>query len=163
MPKGWNWIMGHLLVLPKYLDKLPPDASVVFAMRDLCEEFTDTELFLIDFWPMYTPLFTIFGPEPIAQVCNKYNLPKPGGAAKYMRPITGGPDLVYMNGDDWKYWRSLFNPGFSTGAVLNHVPHIVDSVLVFRTKLIEEVGRGMFSLDELATKLTQEIILKVTL
>lgn len=163
MPKGWNWITGHLLVLQKYLDGIPPDAAVAFAMRDLCWEFADTELFLIDFWPMYPPLFTLFGPEATSQVCNKYNLPKPLVAATSMRPVTGGPDIVSMNGDEWKYWRSLFNPGFSTGAMLNHVPHIVDSVLVFRKKVIEKVGKGMFFLDELTTKLTQEVILKVTL
>ncbi|KUI57505.1 hypothetical protein VP1G_04778 [Cytospora mali] len=163
MPKQWSWITGHLLVLQKYVDRIPPDAAVAFAMRDLCEEFADTELFLMDFWPVYPPLFTVFGPGPISQICNKYNLPKTAIASQFMRPITGGPNLITMNGDEWKYWRSLFNPGFSTGAMLNNVPHIVDSVLVFREKLIGMVGKGMFSLDELATKLTMEIILKVTL
>lgn len=163
MPKGWNWITGHLLILQKYLDGIPPDAAVAFAMRDLCWEFADTELFLIDFWPMYPPLYTLFGPEAINQVCNKYNMPKPLVSATSMRPVAGGPDIVSMNGDEWKYWRSLFNPGFSTGAVLNHVPHIIDSVLVFREKLIQKIGKGMFPLDELTTKLTQEVILKVTL
>ncbi|KAI3391108.1 hypothetical protein diail_7959 [Diaporthe ilicicola] len=163
MPKEWSWFTGHLLVLQKYLDGVPPDAAVALAMRDLCEEHADTELFLMDFWPVYPPLFTVFGPESINQICNKYNLPKPAVASRFMEPVTGGPNLVSMNGDEWKYWRSLFNPGFSTGAMLNGVPHIVDSVLVFREKLIHRIGKGMFSLDDLATKLTQEIILKVTL
>ncbi|KAK7738318.1 hypothetical protein SLS53_006126 [Cytospora paraplurivora] len=157
------WITGHLLVLQKYVDGIPADAAVAFAMRDLCEEFADTELFLMDFWPVYPPLFTVFGPEPINQICNKYNLPKTAVASRFMQPVTGGPNLITMNGDEWKYWRSLFNPGFSTGAMLNNVPHIVDSVLVFRKKLIRMIGKGMFSLDELTTKLTMEIILKVTL
>lgn len=163
MPKGWNWFTGHLLVLQKYVDGIPPDAAVAFAMRDLCEEFPDSELFLMDFWPVYPPLYTVFGPEPISQICNKYNLPKTAVAERFMQPVTGGPNLVSMNGDEWKRWRSLFNPGFSAGAMLDNVPHIVDSVLVFRDKLIERVGQGMFSLDELATRLTFEIILKVTL
>lgn len=62
-----------------------------------------------------------------------------------MHPITGGPNLISMNGDEWKYWRSLFNPGFSTGAMLDNVPHVVDSVLVFRERLIARVGKRMFS------------------
>lgn len=41
-----------------------------------------------------------------------------------------------------------------TGAVLNHVPHIVDSVLVLRKNLIAKAGKGIFCFDELATKLT---------
>lgn len=150
-------------MLQKYLDRVPPDAAVALAMRDLCEEHADTEVFLIDIWPVYPALFTLFGPESISQICNKYNLPKPAVASRFMQPVTGGPNLISMNGDEWKYWRSLFNPGFSTSTMLNDVPYIVDSVLVFREKLIQRVGQGVFLLDELATKLTQEIILKVTL
>lgn len=163
MPKEWSWITGHLLVLQKYVDGIPPDAAVAFAMRDLSQEYADTELFLVDFWPVYPALFTVFGPGAIDKICNKYNLPKTITGAKSMNPVTGGPSLISMNGDEWKYWRSLFNPGFSTGAMLNNVPHIVDSVLVFREKLIESIGKGMFSLDEFTTKLTMEVILKVTL
>ncbi|KAI1855547.1 hypothetical protein JX266_000412 [Neoarthrinium moseri] len=163
MPKEWSWITGHLLVLQKYVDGIPPDAAVAFAMRDLAQDFAHTELFLMDFWPVYPPLFTVFGPESISQICNKYNLPKTAVAAKFMKPISGGPNLVSMNGDEWKYWRSLFNPGFATGAMLNNVPHIVDSILVFREKLVERIGKGMFSLDDFTTRLTTEIILKVTL
>lgn len=163
MPKEWSWITGHLLVLQKYVDGIPPDAAVVFAMRDLAQEFADTEVFLMDFWPVYPPLFTVFGPEPISQVCSKYNLPKTVTASNFLKPIAGGPSILSMNGDEWKYWRSLFNPGFATGAMLNNVPHIVDSTLVFREKLIEMIGEGMFSLDEFTTRLTTEIILKVTL
>ena len=163
MPKEWSWITGHLLVLQKHVNGIPPDAAVVFAMRDLCQQFTHTEIFLMDFWPVYPPLLTVFGPEAASQVCNKYNLPKTAVANRFMKPVAGGPNLVAMNGDEWKYWRSLFNPGFSTGAMLNNVSHIVDSALVFREKLIGMAGKGMFSLDEFTTKLAMEIILKVTL
>ncbi|KAI1358335.1 putative cytochrome P450 [Xylaria arbuscula] len=163
MPKEWSWVTGHLLVLRKYIDKIPPDVAVAFAMRDLSQEFADTEIFLMDVWPVYPALFTLFGPETITEVCNKHNLPKTTVADSSMRPVAGGPALISMNGDEWKYWRSLFNPGFSTGAMLNNVPHVVDSALVFREKLVENIGKGMFSLDELTTNLTMEVILKVTL
>ncbi|KAJ8122622.1 hypothetical protein O1611_g9796 [Lasiodiplodia mahajangana] len=38
-----------------------------------------------------------------------------------------------------------------------------DSALMFRKKPIENIGKGMFLLDELTTKLAMEVILKVTL
>jgi cytochrome P450 len=110
MPKEWSWITGHLLVLQQYVDGIPPDAAVAFAMRDLCQEYSHTEVFLMDFWPVHPPLLTVFGPEAISQVCNKYNLPKTVVASRFMKPVAGGPNLVSMNGDEWKYWRSLFNP-----------------------------------------------------
>ncbi|KAJ3578867.1 hypothetical protein NPX13_g1693 [Xylaria arbuscula] len=135
MPKEWSWVTGHLLVLQKYIDKIPPSAAVAFAMRDLSQEFADTEIFLMDVWPVYPALFTLFGPETITEVCNKHNLPK----------------------------TTVADSCFSTGAMLNNVPHVVDSALVFREKLVENIGKGMFSLDELTTNLAMEVILKVTL
>lgn len=164
MPKGWNWFTGHLLVLQKYVDWIPPDAAIAFAMRNLCQEgFADTKLFLMNFWPMYPPLFTVFGPGLISQICNKYNLPKTAVLSQFIEPVTGGPNVLTMNGDEWKHWRSLFNPGFSTRAMLNNVPHIVDSAQVFRKNLIQMVRKGISSLDEMATNFTTEVILKVTL
>lgn len=47
--------------------------------------------------------------------------------------------------------------------MVNNVPHIVDSVLIFRAKLIDGIGKGMVSLDDLATKLNTDVILKVSL
>ncbi|KAI9148738.1 putative sterigmatocystin biosynthesis P450 monooxygenase stcS [Paramyrothecium foliicola] len=163
MPK-WNWVTGHLLVLQNYINGIPPDAAVAFALRDLAQnEFADREVFLMDYWPMYPPQLVVFGPEICNQVCNKYNLPKPAIISEAMRPISGGPDLVTMNGEEWKYWRSVFNPGFSTGAMAGNVPYIIDSVRVFREKLVAMIGKGIFSLDEFTTQLTTEVILKVTL
>lgn len=163
MPEGWSWLTGHLLVLQKYVDEIPPDAAVAYAMRELSKHFTDTELFLMDFWPVYPPLYVVFGPGPISQICNKYNLPKDAIVTQFMQPVTGGPNMLTLNGDEWKKWRSLFNPGFSSGAMLNNIPHIVDSVLLFREKLIRRIGGEMFSLDEMTKRLAMEVILKVTL
>ncbi|KAI1418309.1 hypothetical protein F5Y13DRAFT_148960 [Hypoxylon sp. FL1857] len=79
-----------------------------------------------------------------------------------MEPVTGGPNLLFMGREEWIYRRS-FNNGFSNGAMLNNVPHIADSIMVFRGEPVEMVGKGMFSLDEFTTKTTIEIILEVTL
>ncbi|PHH79136.1 hypothetical protein CDD82_2575 [Ophiocordyceps australis] len=163
MPKEWSWFTGHLLVFQKYRDKIPPDATVTYALRDLSKEFADTEVFLIDSWPVVKAFLMLTGTKASMQVCNEYNMPKSAIVARVMRPVTGGPDLVSMNGQEWKYWRRIFNPGFSSGAMLNNVPHVVDSVLVFREKLVEMVGKGMFSLGDFTTRLTSEVILKVTL
>jgi cytochrome P450 len=163
MPKEWSWVFGHLLVLQKYVDKLPLDAAVTYATQALCDEFADAELYFMDFWPVYPPLYIVFGPELAHQISNKYNMPKTANVSSFMEPITGGPNLLTMNGDEWRRWRALFNPGFSTGAMLHNVPLVVDSVLTFREKLIEMIGKGHFSLDDFASRLTLEVILKVTL
>ncbi|KAK8131349.1 cytochrome P450 [Apiospora sp. TS-2023a] len=163
MPEGWSWVTGHLLVLQKYVERMPPGANVMFATRDMCQELcADTEVIFMDIWPAYSAHYIVSGPGPSSQIC-KDNLPKTAIMSRLMRQVTGGPDMLTMNGNDWKYCRSLFNPGFSTGAMSNNVPHIVDSMLVFRQKLIDTIGKGMIRLDDFTNQLTAEIILKVTL
>jgi cytochrome P450 len=122
MPEGWNWLTGYLLILRKYVDSLPSDANVKLAMRDLALEFTDTEVFLMDVWPVYPAILIVFDPDTAVQISNKYNLPKTDMHLRFMKPITGGPDLISMSGQEWKTWRSLFNSGFSSGAMMESVP-----------------------------------------
>lgn len=68
MPEGWSWFFGHILVLQKYVDQLPHNTSVVFALREMSQEFTDTEVYMVDFWPVSQPLLTMLGPETISNV-----------------------------------------------------------------------------------------------
>lgn len=73
----WSWWFGHLTVLQKELNGLPANVNVYSAMQNLIDKHSDTEVFLMDFWPMFDPVLMIFGPETSAQVSNKFNLPKP--------------------------------------------------------------------------------------
>jgi hypothetical protein len=163
MPAGWSWWTGHLLVLQRHLNSLPADANVYLAMQHLVEAHSDTDMFLFDFWPAFDQVLMISSPEASMQVSNKYNLPKPLSQHKSMAPIVGGPSLISMNNEDWKFWRALLNPGFSAANMLDRVPDMVDSVQVFYDKLLSKSDGGIFSLDEIATQLTMDIIMKVTL
>ncbi|KAF2111948.1 cytochrome P450 [Lophiotrema nucula] len=159
----WSWTFGHLRTLQKYTDKLPPNANVVLANWDLMNDFPESEVLLLDTWPVYPPLLLVSSPEIATQISTKYNLPKMVMHSKMMKPITGGPNLLTMDGDEWKTWRSLFNPGFSTQAIMDQVPYIVDCVSTFCQKLKEKVDKDIVILDDLTSRLTFEIITKVTL
>lgn len=163
MPKEWSWFTGHLLTLQKYVDRLPPDANVNLAMAELAREHSDTEIFLMDFWPVYPPLLMVYDPDAAVQVSTKYNLPKTSMHLHFMKPITGGPNLISMSDQEWKTWRSLFNPGFSTAALTEGIPHIVKCTQVFQEKLKERTEAGITILDDLTTRLTMDVILKLTL
>ncbi|PKY00379.1 putative cytochrome P450 [Aspergillus campestris IBT 28561] len=162
MPE-WSWITGHLLVLNKYLKTLPRDVSVNLAVRDLALEYGATEIFLLDMWPIYPAELVVYDPDAAIQITSKWNLPKTEKFAHAMTPITGGPSLIAMGGAEWKRWRALFNPGFSAASMTDLVPSIVDSAQVFCDKLRDRVGKGLFLLDDLTTRLTMDVILKVTL
>ncbi|KAL4900590.1 hypothetical protein BDW74DRAFT_188205 [Aspergillus multicolor] len=153
MPKDWSWFTGHLLCLKKYTDRLPADAHVLLPTDELAREFSDTEMFLIDTWPVFPALIMVYDPDAAVHISTKYNLPKSPFLPSLLHPITGGPSLVSMNDAEWKKWRSIFNPGFT----------IVDSVQVFCDILRTRVGSGLIQLVELTTRLTMEVILRVTL
>jgi hypothetical protein len=163
MPDGWSWLFGHSLVLLRYTKRFPPLANVAIAMQELSREFTDTEMFLVDIWPSYPTSIIIFNPEAANLVTQKYNLPKPPMAGDSVEPIVGGPSILSMNTAQWKTWRSLLNPGFSATSLLHHIPYIVDCVQVFCDKLDSNVGHGVISLDDFATRLTFDVIMKVAL
>ena len=163
MPE-WSWWTGHLMVLKDHLDCLPPDVNVYYAMEDLVfKHHANTGIFLMDYWPMFEPVLMISSPEISNQVSNQYNLQKPDEQEGSFLPIIGGSSLITMNNDEWKLWRSLFSPGFSSTHMLDLVPTIVASVEIFCDILQGKAGREAFQLDELTSRLTLEIITKVTL
>lgn len=163
VPAGWSWWFGHLLVLNKKLQCLPSDVNVYTALRDLVEEHTDTEVFLMDLWPMFSPTLMISGPELAHQVAIKYDFPKPSHQESSFKPIIGGKSLITDNGEPWKFWKSLLTPGFSPGHMLSLVPSLVDAMETFCGLLEEKAGNGVFSLDDMAMKLAMDVITKTTL
>ncbi|KAJ4344810.1 uncharacterized protein N0V89_012554 [Didymosphaeria variabile] len=141
MPAGWSWCFGHLRVLDQKLQQLPSDANIYLAMEDM-ENHADAEVFLMDLWPVFEPVLMISGPDLAIQASTTYELPKPRDQTNSMRPMIGGASLLTMNEQQWKVWRSLLNPGFSSSHMLSLVPTIVDSVEVFREQLRGHVDKG---------------------
>jgi cytochrome P450 len=68
-----------------------------------------------------------------------------------------------MNGDQWKLWRSLLNPGFSASHMLSLIPSVVDAVDVFCQLLKEKVHTGVFSMDTMAVDLAMDVITRTAL
>ncbi|KAN0108650.1 cytochrome P450 [Hyaloscypha variabilis] len=163
MLAGWSWLAGHTLVLLRYSSRFPPLANVALVLQAMLEEYPESEMFLIDLWPAMPPVIVNCNPDVAMLVSQKYNLPKSSTVEQAIEPIVGGPSILTMNGSDWKTWRSRFNPGFSAASLMGHVPYIVDRVQVFCEKLQASVGRDIISLDDFATRLTFEIIMKVSL
>lgn len=72
--------------------------------------------------------------------------------------------MVASEGQDWKTWRSAFNPGFSNAHLMSVMPAIVDDVSIL-CNILEEKARGnqLFRMEHFATRLTIDIIGKVVL
>ena len=164
MPVGWSWVSGHMLVLIRYTSRFLPLADLNLALQEISHEFADHESFLLDLWPFQPPVIVTFNPETATLVTQKLHLPKPKMSHEMFKAIAGGPNLISMNGNEWKTWRSLSAPGFSSPNVIDHVCYIVELVEIFCDKLCTaSVENTVASLDDFATRLTFDVIMKITL
>lgn len=121
-------------------------------------------VFYLDTWPLGMQILFLSTPETCYQVTQERSLPKDEVLATFMKPLLGGNDLVTMEGNEWKTWRNIFNPGFSTGHMMTLMPNIVQEVSIFCEILREHAVKGdLFQLEEVATRLTVDIIGKITL
>ena len=77
-------------------------------------------------------------------------------------PVTGGPNLLTMNGPQWKEWRGIFNPAFAQSYLQDQISAVVESAEIFCRKLRERQDT-VFCLEDIATRLTMDIIIKVAL
>ena len=69
-----------------------------------------------------------------------------------------------MDGQEWKTWRSIFNPGFSASHLMTIVPDIVKETAVFSKVLPEHVEKhDIFSMKGLTDNLAMDVIGKVVL
>lgn len=118
----------------------------------------------MDVWPFAMPIFYIFDPTLSQQVTQDHSLPKFDGLKPFMVHLAGPGDMVSSNGQHWKKWRTIFNPGFAASHLITLTPLILDKAAIFIEKLAEHAKRGdVFRLEEDATRLTVDIIGKVTL
>lgn len=162
MPPDWSWIFGHLLAFGKYAAQLPADANVLSGNAQVGIDMGQ-ETYLLDLWPMAKPMLFVGNVDIAMDVAGKYNLPKDGFIREGMSRVTGGPDILSINGPEWKFWRAMFNPGFSQTNVNAQTALILDSVETFCQILREHAGKDIFSLVPMTTRLTMEVIVKLSL
>ena len=69
-----------------------------------------------------------------------------------------------MDGREWKYWRNIFNPGFSASHLMTLVPDIVRETMVFCEVLQGHArAQDIFPVKTLTDNLAMDVIGKVVL
>ncbi|KAK4908195.1 hypothetical protein LTR49_022881 [Elasticomyces elasticus] len=113
---------------------------------------------------MADPMLLIFDPDIAQQITVENNQPKYHGMADFLVHIAGPDDMVASDGELWRKWRTIFNPGFSSSHLMSLVPGIVDDSLVFCDVMRKHADNGNpFRLEETVTRVTVDIIGKVVL
>lgn len=161
-----NFVLGHLGLVASIQKKLPSDAHGHYLADQIRQKYPDLgPTFYLDLWPFSDPMLIVTDPEVIAQFSAPDRLlPKHPGIKAYMHPLSGGLDLNSLDGETWKYWRKLFNPGFSAAHMQSLVPTIVEEVVTFRGDLYRRAQEGkMFPFEDHALNLAIDVIGRVAL
>ena len=158
-------VFGHLIVLARVMSKIPNDAHPHYVADQLRQTYPGMgPTFFLDGWPFITSTLVITSPDTLAQITTKHVLPKFPAIKEYLYPVANGKEFVSMDGEEWKYWRSIYNSGFSAGHMMTLVPDIVKETSVF-CDLLQNHAReqDMFRMKGLTDNLAMDIIGKVVL
>ncbi|KAF7900825.1 hypothetical protein EAF00_003046 [Botryotinia globosa] len=115
-----HWLLGHIPLSASIIGSLPPYAHGVYVGDQIRQRYPhlDSALYL-DNWPLAAPILVVLKPDMMYQLIQANQIPKDKSIRAFLKPLTGESDLVTLEGDTWKYWRAIFNPGFSAGYVSN--------------------------------------------
>lgn len=160
----WHPLFGHLCLASSILGAFPPGAHAHYLCEEIRKRYPDLgPVYYLDLWPFSVPFLVITSPSVTRNLMNRLPAKDPAFLS-FMRPITGGKDMLCTEGDLWKHWRSIFNPGFSPSHIMTLVPDIIKDVVVFRDILREHAKTGdIFRLEDQTTNLTLDIIGRVVL
>lgn len=80
--------MGHLLLLPNILKRLPKDSQQPDAFEVLSLDFEHTDsLFYLDLWPFSSPFLIASSPAYAIQAYQQHDLPRPSVLEPFFRTI----------------------------------------------------------------------------
>ena len=158
-----SFILGHLGTIAKIAMQYPREMhgqSVPLAILKRHPEYLERGAIYMDVWPVGYPMLAVFDPDMMAQFTQDQSQLKHPGLRAEMGPFTGAKDLVSTEGQEWKMWRSIFNPGFSAKNLQSLVPHFLEEALVFRDTLrkFATSGEVIPKLEEHTTAATVDMI-----
>lgn len=153
------------MVVGKIMSKLPSDVHGHVLPRQISKAYPGLgPLFYVDTWPFGPPILAVISANGANQITVAHSLPKFAMLREYMKPMTGGMDLTTLEGQQWKTWRTVFNPGFSANYLMTVVPQMLKDVVVFCKILEKQAASGeVFAMDPLTINLNLDIIGRLAL
>ncbi|KAH8778644.1 cytochrome P450 [Diaporthe sp. PMI_573] len=158
---------GHLEIMGKIQAKYPTDLHPQCMPLLLAQEYpeiAEQAVLYLDTWPFSHPMLAVFHPDMMAQFTQDNSRPKHTQMREEFHILSGCNDLVNQEGQVWKMWRSIFNPGFSVKNLMSLVPAFLEEIQVFRDWLNEIADSGqVVQLEAKAMRATGDIIGRATL
>lgn len=147
-------------------DKTPfsTKISIAYVILQTYPELMNKGLIYLDPWPFGEPLLAVFHPDMMAQFTQDKSLPKDALVRYELAPMTGNKDLVSMDGQEWKRWRSIFNPGFSAKNITALVPGFLEEIQVLKERLVAAAESGQaIVMEETVRTATVDVICRAAL
>ena len=121
-------------------------------------------IYYLDTWPFGPQMLVVASTDGLHQITQEHSLPKYHALKEFLKPIAEGLDIVTMEGDLWRTWRGIFNPGFSAGHLMGLTKDIVEETDRF-CDILQEYSRNgkIFRMKHLTDNLTMDIIGRVVL
>ena len=161
----WNPVFGHLYFCYKIASTLPGDAHPNYLPDMIRRELPCLgPIFYLDTWPFGPQMLIVASTNGLYQMTQEHSLPKYPALKDFLQPIAEGLDLVTMEGDLWKTWRGVFNPGFSANYLMTLTQGIVKETEEFCGTLQNlSLNRNVFRMKDLTDNLTMDIIGRIVM
>ncbi|KAI0145372.1 cytochrome P450 [Xylariaceae sp. FL1272] len=177
-----SWIFGHLSIVLAFHREWAWDSNFtqrfghyisINWQRFFPAESECPHLIYVDLWPVANPVMYSLKAYISNQMVLGRNVPKSQMQGDFLGPISDGKDFNCTSDfEEWKLWRSRFNPGFSHANLQSWIPNILEEVEIFADGLRRRCGRGnewgeVFPLEEashnLAFDVTGHVVLNIRL
>ncbi|PQE22545.1 Cytochrome P450 protein [Rutstroemia sp. NJR-2017a BVV2] len=148
----YSYLLGHLPVVLTFHREWAMDANLTQTLglyiANNWQKFYPREnrrppIIYLDLWPIAEPLAISIDVSTSNQmVFDKMNLPKSHMEGDYLIPLTKGKDFGSLSGNEWRFWRTTFNPTFGAANIAALVPAICEEVETFTRRLEDRCGDG---------------------
>ena len=153
-------ILGHLPCAYKMTSSLPKDAHPHYLPDTIRRAMPELgPVYYLDTWPFGPQMLVVRSLSSLHQITQIHSLPKYHALKSFLEPIADGRDIVTMEGQMWKTWRNIFNPGFSATHLMTLTAGIVEETVKF-CELLQDYSRSqnIFEMKSLTDFLALDVI-----
>lgn len=138
--------------------------GVIYAMTKTYPEICENGLVYFDSWPLGEGTLAVFDPDIMAQFTQDRSYLKSPMVRTELEPLTDLHDLATMEGQEWKTWRSVFNPGFSSKNLTALLPAFLEEIQVLKERLVRVAASGkVIKMEETVQRATVDVICRAAL
>lgn len=127
-------------------------------------ETRENGLLYFDSWPLGEATIAVFDPDMMAQFTQDKSYLKAPMVKVELGPLTDLHDLASMEGQEWRTWRSIFNPGFSAKNLTALLPAFLEEIQVLKEGLVKVAESGkIIKMEETIQRATVDVICRAAL